>query len=183
MITFSLMSKSIPEWNVLLLFAKQITGRSISNTIETKKINKDEKESVTQAYYECLCELFNDKDSGKGNVNNKDNNIPSQVISHIYYSFYFVGLREDYIDLYNHTQRIKINVVETIRRDCLLGIATGSLKDWKEFIVDCSDGDEAIDIREFANRLQNYFEYGEGLYKVFTQYNKTTVPDGTFLLK
>jgi hypothetical protein len=149
-------SKTEIDWPTYLHTAKQVLGHSISETIEKRRLELTQPEAFLESV--------------------------DWILDHTFYGFQILGSRNFFLRLYHHTNEVKISINTTLQPDYLLGLATGTLKQWKNFILECANGDEEADIRMLSNKLQSYFE-NEGLYKIFTGMTKKPTIGNTFLLE
>ena len=98
---------------------------------------------------------------------------------HIYYGFFLLGSKTFFFHFLTNQDLIRISVEQSIQPDYFLGMISGSLVQFKELILWCSEYD-MVDIRRLGNKLQSFFE-GENIY-LFKNYYKNGMNDGTYKL-
>lgn len=160
MLELILVAKTQPDWSVFLREAKNVLKIPLGKYIEDKNINPYQ--NVSKAYYETLTTLTNPAD-------------------HMFYTFYILSTRSFFFQLYEFTNSIKMSLTESIQRDIFLAISTGSLRQWFQLIVECNKKEDPY-LKLISNKLQNHFERVEGLYSLFSGYEKKSCPDTTYLL-
>lgn len=153
---------TIIDKNPYLEITREVLGKNVVGELEDKGIGIDD----NSGYLRSLCDF-----------------LPlTLALNHIHYSFLVIGDKGFWFRLMQHQCYIAISLVDSKREDCYLGLMSGSLGAFRNFILSTADGDEDMEIRAFSNMLQDFFESKEGLYQAFRNMFKRKMPDGTLMI-
>lgn len=79
-----------------------------------------------------------------------------------------------------HEYSVRLDIVKTTFADGYIALTHGTLKEWRETIINLSNSDIS-DIRYLANLLHGFF-LGEGLQRMFSDYYRKEMFDETYKL-
>jgi len=156
----------------LLLFGKQLLGRSLSQGIDSIKDDLG-----PLASFLCILDEFqNDRKADPIGSLRK----AGAILYHLSVSLLFVTDGDLRIELLENT---KLNMLghETVRPGLFGIVASGSLDVWRDCIINLSTGDESWAARQLMNKTLAVFTK-MGIGALWQDYRKDGLVDGTFRL-
>jgi len=150
------------DWSTLLNITKMVLGSEAVKEFEEKRLPFD-----LSSFVKILQAA--------------DYNL-AQIADSVYYGFLVISTKEQLFDLMQVQNLLNINVVETNKKGYYLGIITATISKLKDFIIRCSSGKEAHELRVLANKLYDFL-VKEGFNYLFWNYVRQTQSDCTMRLE
>lgn len=164
-----ILGKTQYDYNLLYRSAKQALGYSINRTVDSKSLKKD-----TQKFYNSLSELLDE---------NHTLNVcmDGLVLDHYSYTLGFVLDNETYNGLL-HYRTLQIIGQETIKRNIMFAVVTGSLRNWRDAVIDGCSKSTPDGVRDLMTDVFSLLSI-EGLAPMWSDYNKTTYNNSMVLVE
>jgi hypothetical protein len=158
-------TSTVINWNELLLLAKKLLGRNVTEPLEEKFI----KVKTYAGFLSVLSEMH----TPGMKINNS-------LLDHLHFGVMVVSTQTLTYELIQES-RLDFTLFETIKADHYVTLFSGKLSEWKNAIINCSSATLSYDIRLFGNTCMRLFE-SNGLNDLFSQYDKDIMPDQTYKL-
>ncbi len=165
----TLLAKTDPLLIKLLSLGKQVIGRNVNTTIDKRRLDK-----VIPKYMAILADVMG-----------ADYDLSDLCLHADFYHLTFgIVLDEDtYNELLEHRSLHMIATCTTKSR-LLLAIVDGSLRNWRDAIIDGSGLKVSTELRTIFNEIYNLLCTEEGLSGLWSDYSKKkNIADGTLLLE
>jgi hypothetical protein len=156
------------DWDGLLKNSYPALGRSITASLDQKKISLDRSSSFLLA----LTDL-----QGSTNDPLKE---PSKDLRHLSFSFLVAASRSTIYDLLEAT-RLSVCSTKSLAKGILLVVVSGNLEEWHNAIINCSTKDASLSLRDLCNKFILQFDK-QGFQNLWHRYMRSSHNDGTFLL-
>ena len=158
------------DWDAYLSIAKQALDRNITKTLDANSMPV----KSAQGFLVSLAELKEPDQNPNAVMNN-----PGNLLSHMFYNFMVISDRQTPCELLEITP-LDVHRVDC-RNDLALCIVSGNLTQWRTAIINgCSDS-VTYNLRKLLDECLTAFEK-IGLKKLWSQYTKTPMSDGTIKL-
>lgn len=153
------------DWEIYVKVCQQFLGESPTRGIDAAGVKLDN----PIAFLKTL------------DFNNQPLNAISQehLYKHIFFSFIVIT---DLPTIAQISERGCLSVAFVERRNNVLAIISGTLKDWKYSLVNYSSRTADMNVREVANVLYVMFEKA-GFKEIWSEFIQTPERDGTFRLQ
>lgn len=148
------------NYDLITLFksAKQALGYNINRTIDAKAIQKD-----VQKFYYAMSEFNNENYEY----------LPAMEGRVLELYTYVIGLVVD-DDVYRellHYREIQLLGPSTIKRGYVYCVASGTIKQWRDLVIDGSNKESSYGLREALTSIYALFAT-EGLANIWSNYSK-----------
>jgi len=162
-----ILAKTVMDFGTLFATSKQALGYSPNRVIDSKNINKDAPKVLT------VLNEFLDKEY------QYSPELDGLVLD--YFNYVIGVVIEEYVlhDLL-HYRAINILSTETIRNHLMFVLLSGTLRNFRELIIDASSKTSTPEIRLLSNNLYNLL-ISEGLNGLWSKYSKSSY-DGSMIL-
>lgn len=155
--------------NQLLAIGRQAYGRTLSAQLDHKKISVDKAASL----FTILAEMLGPVDHYSIQKN------PGNLLDHLFYSFL---LFSDYTTISEILEQTKLAVHNTeAENGTQVSVISGTMRHWKDSIIDGSSPNSKHNIRLFCNKCMLYFET-QGFKPLWSDYKSEPYKDGTIKL-
>ena len=166
-----ILARTTYDFDTLITMAKQALGYGINKTIDEKRLQKE-----TQKFYAALSELHNE-DYGHTSA------MEGLILD--FYSYTLGLVIEDhlYVDLLHHRSLTLLKNFEfgSIKRGYTFCVITGTLRDWRDAVIDGSTKESTHEMRELMNSVYSLFA-NEGLLPLWSNYSKLNFDDTIVLI-
>jgi len=152
------------DWKIYVKVCQEFLGESPTRGIDSAGISLDN----PIAFLKTL------------DFHNQPINAISQehLYNHVFFSFIAIT---DIFTIAQISERGYINIAYVEKRNEVLVLMSGTLKQWKDSIVSCCDHKAESILRRFFNDIYLHFETA-GFKEIWTEFIQTPKGDGTFAL-
>jgi hypothetical protein len=164
-----LISQPNIDFTTFLGLAHKVLGYSPSANVDQSRLDH----SDAERFLSCLAAL-------------RDPNAPAGItpnlLAHVSYTVLMMADERDLIDILEATAGIPVVTSETLARNVMLAILTGTLAQWRDAVVSGSTRAAEFNVRQTFCQIMSLFEQA-GLGKVWKDYQSKPLDDNTFYLE
>lgn len=166
-----ILAKTTYDFDTLFKTSKQALGYGVNRTIDTKRLKYD-----TQKYYAALSEFRDEDYSHTGNME-------GIVLDYFHYVLGLIVEDHIYHDLlhFKSIHAIRNSEIPSLKRGYTYCIASGTLRGWRDAVVDGSTKESSLELRELMTAIFGLFTT-EGLITLWADYKKMNINDTIVLI-
>ncbi len=164
-----LIAQPVVDFTTFLALAHKVLGYSPSVNVDHSIVDR----SDAERFISCLAAL-RDPQAPAG--------ITPNLLGHVSYSVLMLTDERDLIDILEACAGMPVVSSETLSRNVMLAILTGTLAQWRDAIVSGSTRDAEYNVRQTFCQIMSLFEQA-GLGKVWKDYQTKPLDDNTFYLE
>lgn len=155
----------------LLYISQKAYGRNIGEELDKYRIDIEQPSSLLTLYAKM-------KDQEVKHAGIQRN--PGNLTDHLFYSFVILADEDIFFSLMEQT---KLSThLSRAKNGLTLGLVSGALTTWTDFIINSCSMNSNYSLRVIANKCLLVFDK-EGFTKMFSEYTRAPVSDGTLILK
>jgi hypothetical protein len=164
-----LISQTAVDFTTFLALAHKALGFSPSANVDQSRLNH----SDAERFVSCLAAL-RDSSAPAG--------ITPNLLAHVSYGVLLFADERDLIDILEAASGLAVVTSETLARNVMLAILTGTLAQWRDAVVSGSTRQAEHNVRATFCHIMSLFEQA-GLGKVWKDYQSKPLDDNTFFLE
>lgn len=170
MVHVSLLSSTVPDWKIFQQVSETTLKRNLFAQMDARSIMKRGLPEFIMA----LGELISPGDNPTTHLSN-----PGYLLRIVHISIIVICDESIGNDIAKYTD-LDVMDFETIRKDVVLAVISGTLQQWRTSIINCLTEKEDDPLREFFSQSLLLFEK-MGLGKLWENYTQTSTTNGTQL--
>ena len=157
------------DFTTFLSLAHKVLGYSPSANVDQSRLDH----SDSERFLSCLAAL-------------RDPNAPAGItpnlLGHVSYTVLVLSDERDLIDILEAASGLPVVTSETLVRNVMLAILSGTLAQWRDAVVSGSSAAAEYNVRATFCKIMALFEQA-GLGKVWKDYQTKPLDDNTFFLE
>lgn len=164
-----LIAQPAVDFTTFLALSHKALGHSPSANVDQSRLNH----SDAERFISCLAAL-------------RDSNAPAgltpNLLAHVSYGVLLFADERDLIDIAEACAGMPMVTADTLARNVMLAIITGTLNQWRDAVVSGSTREAEHNVRSTFCYIMSLFEQ-TGLGKVWKDYQPKHLDDNTFYLE
>jgi hypothetical protein len=164
-----LITQPCVDFTTFLGLAHKVLGYSPAANVDQSRLEH----SDAERFLSCLAAL-------------RDPNAPAGItpnlLGHVSYTVLMMTDERDLIDILEASAGMPVVVTETLARNVMLALVSGTLAQWRDAIVSGSTREAEYNVRQTFCQIKSLFEQA-GLGKVWKDYQSKPLEDNTFFLE